>query len=127
MTTPSLSSSRATSTVPGVNRSSSSSRPRSRSARCRTRQYQSARLRTTGEGRTSEGTATASGMDHPPIATLRHVDAALPVALLVVIAVGKERPQLQRHRRATHQKVGQHPPGAAILHPDALFGGGGGG
>ena len=61
------------------------------------------------------------GVDDPSIAVLGHVEATLAVALLVVIAVREERPELQRDRRAGHQPVGQDGSVHAQLHPDALF------
>src|SRR2546423_1152516 len=68
-----------------------------------------------------EVTAHASGVDDPAIAVLGYVEAALSMALLVVITVSEQRPELQRERRAGHQAVGQHRPGRALLHPDSPF------
>src|SRR6202011_4060041 len=68
-----------------------------------------------------EMTANARAVDDPAVAGLRHVEAALPVPLLVVVAVGKERPELEGQRWAGHQAVGHHRPRDAVLHPDALF------
>ena len=41
-----------------------------------------------------EVTTNPRGVDDPTVAALRDVEAALPVALLVIVAVSKERPEL---------------------------------
>src|SRR6202035_1106773 len=70
-------------------------------------------VRTAAHGRrgsNAEVAADPSGIDDPSLGGLARLEAALAVALLMVIAVRKERTQLQGEQRTTHQSVGHDRP-----------------
>src|SRR5207248_4252251 len=50
-----------------------------------------------------EVSANPRRVDDPTVTVLRHVETALPVSLLVIVAMGKERPELQQKRWAGKQ------------------------
>src|SRR5207248_7588134 len=68
-----------------------------------------------------EVTANPRGVDDPTVMALRHVETALPVSLLVIVAMSKEWPELQQQRWSRQQAVGQHRPRDAVLHPYPFF------
>src|SRR5437870_3746865 len=74
-------------------------------------------------GSNTEMAADPGGIDDPSFAGLAHVEGALAMTLLVVIAMGEERAQLQRDRRTADQPVGHHRARDALLHPDPLLDG----
>src|SRR5256886_855226 len=68
-----------------------------------------------------EVSANPRGVDDPTVTALRHVETALPVSLLVIVAMSKERPKLQQKRWAGQQAVGEDRPRDAVLHPYPFF------
>src|SRR5207302_8618742 len=72
-------------------------------------------------GSNLEVAADAGGIDDPSVAGLAHIESALAMAVLVVIAVSEERTQLQRAPGAAHQPVGDDRPPNALLHPDPFL------
>ena len=65
--------------------------------------------------------AHAAGVDDPSVVGLGHVEAALSVALLVIVAVREQRAKPQGQRRAGQQPVTDHGAVHAMFQPDALF------
>src|SRR5205814_4614028 len=61
------------------------------------------------------------GIDDPSVAGLGHVEPALTVPLLVIVAMGEEWPQLQRGGGTGDQPVTDHGAVGLVFHPDPLL------